>query len=86
MAIIQLTFGTDISHWKFDHQENSLFMETKNDISTKDTKASELKFEAVKYMREQRDVISKELFELTPEQILKHFENIKNSTDIRPSA
>lgn len=61
-------------------------METKNNITKQDTKTSEKKFEAVKYMREQREKISKELFDLTPEQILKHFEDVKKSTDIRPSA
>lgn len=61
-------------------------METKNNITAKDTKTSEQQFDAVKYMREQRDKISKELYGLTPEQILKHFENIKKSIDIRPSA
>lgn len=34
-------------------------------------------------MRQQRDKISKELYGLTPEQILKRFECIKNSIDIR---
>ncbi len=58
----------------------------KNNITAKDTKTSELKFDAVIYMLQQRDKISKELYGLTPEQILKRFECIKNSIDIRHSA
>lgn len=61
-------------------------METKNKITNQQNKASERKFDAVKFMRDQRDKISKSIADLSPEQILKHFEEVKNSTNIRPSA
>ena len=61
-------------------------MDAKNNIPSKYKKTLELKFDDVKYMRQQRDKISKELYGLTPEQILKRFECIKNSIDIRHTA
>lgn len=61
-------------------------MEMKNKTTLYENKVSEQKFDAVKYMREQRDKISNSLADLSPEQILKHFEEVKNSTNIRPSA
>ncbi|MEI2694052.1 MAG: hypothetical protein V9E90_03195 [Saprospiraceae bacterium] len=61
-------------------------METKNKTTDQEIKTSDQKFDAVKFMREQRDKISKSLSELSPEQILRHFEEVKNSSDIRPSA
>ena len=51
----------------FVHQENYYIMKTK-EKSTKKT------FDAVKYMREQRDRISKEIMNLSPEEIVKYFE------------
>lgn len=61
-------------------------METKNKKTNQETEASEKKFDAVKFMREQRDKISKSIADLSPEQIINHFEEVKSSTNIRPSA
>jgi len=61
-------------------------MESKNKEIIQEDKPSEKKFDAVKFMREQRDKISKSIMDLSPEQILKHFEEVKSSTNIRPSA
>ncbi len=61
-------------------------MDAKNNIPSKYKKTLELKFDAVKYMRQQRDKISKELYGLASEQIHRHFESIKNSIDIRHRA
>jgi hypothetical protein len=35
-------------------------------------------FDAVKYMREQRDRISKDIMEMSPEEITEYFENKSN--------
>ncbi|MFN8278855.1 MAG: hypothetical protein U0V49_01080 [Saprospiraceae bacterium] len=61
-------------------------METKNKKTTQENKHSKQKFNAVEFMREQRDKISKSIADLTPDEILKHFAEIKNTTNIRPSA
>jgi hypothetical protein len=37
-------------------------------------KTSKKTFDAVKFMREQRDRISKEIMDLSPEEIVKYFE------------
>ncbi len=60
-------------------------METKNKIEIQDSKSDNSSFDAVLFMRQQRDLISKELVDLTPEQIIKHFEEVKKSSDVRPS-
>jgi len=46
-------------------------METKN---TPAEHAGKKDFDAVKYMREQRDRISKDIMNLSPEEIVKYFE------------
>ena len=61
-------------------------METKNKKINKDNEKMKHLFDAVKFMREQRDRISKAVAHLSPEQILKHFDEIKKSSDIRPGA
>jgi hypothetical protein len=43
-------------------------------------------FDAVKYMREQRDRISKDVMNLSPEEIVRYFEKKKRKTQIKPSA
>jgi len=43
-------------------------------------------FDAVKFMREQRDRISKDIMNLSPEEIVKYFEQNKNNKRIKPSA
>ncbi len=44
-------------------------------------------FDAVKFMREQRDRISKDIMNLSPEEIVKYFEDRgKAKSRIKPSA
>lgn len=43
-------------------------------------------FDAVKFMREQRDRISKEIMDLSPEEIVKYFERKSRKDRIRPNA
>jgi len=43
-------------------------------------------FDAVKFMREQRDRISKDIMNLSPEEIVKYFEQNKNKKRIKSSA
>ncbi|WP_157207403.1 hypothetical protein [Mariniflexile maritimum] len=43
-------------------------------------------FDAVKYMREQRDRISKDVMNLSPEEIVRYFEKKKSKAQIKPSA
>ncbi len=49
----------------------------------KDTKKS---FDAVKFMREQRDRISKEIMNLTPEEIVEYFEKKSGTASAKTSA
>ncbi len=43
-------------------------------MKTKD-KTTEKTFDAVKFMREQRDRITKEIIDLSPEEIVEYFED-----------
>ena len=43
-------------------------------------------FDAVKFMREQRDRISKEIMDLSPEEIVKYFEDKRGASRTKPSA
>jgi hypothetical protein len=43
-------------------------------------------FDAVKFMREQRDRLSKKLSKMTKEEIVDYFKNKKLENSIRPSA
>jgi hypothetical protein len=54
-------------------------------MKTKD-KNTEKTFDAVKFMREQRDRISKEIMNLSPEEIVKYFERKDGKESVRPSA
>ena len=49
-------------------------MKTKEKNTKKTRTRSSGGFDAVKYMREQRDRISKEIMNLSPEEIVKYFE------------
>jgi hypothetical protein len=49
----------------------------------KNTKKS---FDAVKFMREQRDRISKEIMNLSPEEILEYFEKKSGTESAKTSA
>lgn len=54
-----------------------------SNTSEKNTKKT---FDAVKFMREQRDRISKDIMNLSPEEIVEYFENQKSKTRKKPSA
>ncbi len=41
-------------------------------------------FDAVKFMREQRDRISKEIMNLSPEEIVKYFEQKDRKANLKP--
>jgi response regulator of citrate/malate metabolism len=43
-------------------------------------------FDAVKYMRQQRDNLSKELAKMTREEIVEYFKKRKTQTSIKPCA
>ena len=43
-------------------------------------------FDAVKYMREQRDRISKDIMNLSPEEIVKYFDKKHDKSSIKSSA
>ena len=43
-------------------------------------------FDAVKFMRQQRDKLSKKLSKMTDEEIVEYFKKIKLKNSIKPSA
>jgi len=47
-------------------------------------KDMEVSFNAVKYMRNQRDRISREIMNLSPEEIVKYFERNVAISNIKP--
>ena len=49
-------------------------MKTKERNTKKASKRSKKEFDAVKFMREERNKISKEIKNLSPEEIVKYFE------------
>jgi hypothetical protein len=48
-------------------------------------KTTEKTFDAVQFMREQRDKLSKKLFEMTKEEILEYFKKRQATSKTRPS-
>lgn len=44
------------------------------------------KFDAVEYMREQRDLLSEKMAKMTKEEILAYFKNKKTKATIKPCA
>lgn len=54
-------------------------------MKSKDKK-SEKTFDAVKFMREQRDRITEDIMHLSPEEIVKYFEQKMKNKRIQPSA
>lgn len=46
----------------------------------------EKKFDAVKYMREQREIVSKQLSEMTKEEVVDYFRRKKLQNTVKPSA
>ena len=49
-------------------------------------KTTEKTFDAVKYMRQQRDNLSEKLAKMTKEEILEYFRKQKTETPIKPCA
>ncbi|WP_436414812.1 hypothetical protein [Petrimonas sp.] len=49
-------------------------------------KTTETKFDAVKYMREQRDELSNKLSKMTKEEIVDYFNERKSEIKIKPCA
>jgi hypothetical protein len=49
-------------------------------------KTTKKSFDAVKYMREQRDKLSEMLSKMTKEEILEYFNKRKTQTSIKPNA
>ncbi len=49
-------------------------------------KTTEKTFDAVKYMRQQRDKLSEKLAKMTKEEILEYFRKRKAEMTIKPSA
>ncbi len=47
---------------------------------------TEKTFDAVKYMRQQRDKLSEKLAEMTNEEVLEYFKKRKKETTTKPSA
>ncbi len=47
---------------------------------------TEKKFDAVKYMRQQRDKLSEKLSKMTKREVVEYFKEQKSKTAIRPSA
>lgn len=54
-------------------------------MKTKD-KSTKKTFDAVKFMREQRDRISEEIMNLSPEEIVKYFEDKRDISHPKPNA
>ena len=49
-------------------------------------KTTDKSFDAVKFMREQRDKLSEKLSRMTKEEILEYFKKRNTQTTIKPSA
>lgn len=49
-------------------------------------KTKEKTFDAVKFMREQRDMLSEKLAKMTKEEIVEYFKKRKQQTTTKPSA
>jgi c-di-AMP phosphodiesterase-like protein len=47
-------------------------------------KTTEKTFDAIKYMRQQRDQLSEKLSKMTKEEILEYFKKSKTQTSIKP--
>jgi hypothetical protein len=52
----------------------------------KNMKTTEKTFDAVKFMRQQRDKLSEKLSKMTKEEILEYFKKRKAQTTIKPCA
>ena len=63
------------NNWKYVHQEN-----------LKNMKTTEKTFDAVKFMRQERDKLSEKLSKMTKEEIIEYFNKRKSQTTIKPTA
>lgn len=64
-----------IDKLRYVHQEN-----------LKNMKTIEKQFDAVKYMRQQRDKMSEKLSKMTKTEIIEYFKRRKRETTIKPCA
>lgn len=64
-----------IDNSRYVHQEN-----------LKNMKTIEKQFDAVKFMRQQRDKMSEKLSRMTKAEIIEYFKKRKGETTIKPSA
>lgn len=49
-------------------------------------KTTDKTFDAVEFMRQQRDILSEVLSKMTKEEILEYFNRLKSETSTKPSA
>lgn len=54
--------------------------------NSKGMKTTEKKFDAVKYMRQQREKISERLSKMTKTEIVEYFKKRNNETAVKPGA
>ena len=71
----RLTLKKGINNQKYVHQEN-----------LKNMKMTEKNFDAVKFMRQQRDKLSEKLSKMTKAEIIEYFKKRKTELTIKPSA
>jgi hypothetical protein len=64
-----------INKLKYVHQEN-----------LKNMKTIDKTFDAVKFMREQRDKLSNKLSKMTKAEVIAYFNSRKSETKVKPSA
>jgi hypothetical protein len=65
------------SNWKYVHQENLKNMKT-TDI------APEKQFDAVKFMRQQRDKLTEKLSRMSKPEIIAYFQKRNKETTVKP--
>ena len=61
-------------------------MKTKDKLKEKTPVRPTGEFDAVKFMREQRDRISREIKHLSPKEIIRYFEKTGTENRVKPSA
>ncbi len=62
------------------------FLTPLNHLISNEMKKPEKTFDAVKFMRQQRDTLSEKLSKMTKAEILEYFKNRKKKTTIKPCA
>ena len=70
-----LTLKKATNNWKYVHPENLKYM-----------KMTEKKFDAVKFMREQRQNLTNKLSKMTKQEIVEYFKKQRISSTVKPSA